>query len=325
MPSRTGIIVSFAVLSGLATFLWLNQQKQALPYQTIRLANSDDDDHKPGRISEPQKMMKEKKPKHRLPDVLIIGIKKGGTSTLNAMLPAHPTIKSNRAEACYFGANYEKGKDWYINRLPMARETDILMEKCPGYFVKPSALEKIYNEYQSKPVKFILIVRNPIDRMVSDYLHVINIHNISLPDFKDLVLDSNGAVTLSNDQWTIFHKSLYDEHYARWLEVFDKSQILVLDGDRFKSEPVAILKQVEEFLGVKSYFTQDMFFTGDRGLPCWKDQNSDSGNTCMIPTKGRPHPKLDEDLTRKLNEFLNPHMQRFCQLAAVNFPWCILA
>ncbi len=53
---------------------------------------------------------------------------------------------------------------------------------------------------------------------------------------------------------------MYDVHIKGWLEYFNLSQIHLVNGDILISNPVRELKRAEEFLKVKSYFTEDMFY-----------------------------------------------------------------
>jgi len=148
----------------------------------------------------------------KIPDVLIIGVRKGGTSALLHILRYHPQIEGAPHEVCYFSHNdyYRRGISWYIKQMPQTTKGHLTLEKCPNYFVSPKAPERIA-EQASKNVKLILLVRNPLSRTISDYFFqkekkTGNQHN----EFATKVLP-NGEI--DTDCIEIRH-SIYDVHYA---------------------------------------------------------------------------------------------------------------
>ena len=171
-------------------------------------------------------------------------------------------------------------------------------------------------------MKLILILRNPIDRAVSDYVHNVFSDRGKLPKFEEIVM-KNGTVD-SNCSLSLVSKSMYDVHFQRWLKIFNRNQILVLDGDQLVTQPVSVLKQAEEFLNIKTFFKPSMFTRNKaNGFYCWKTTTTDK-RVCLGQSKGRPHPTIDTGVVNKLKEFYKPHMSRFCKLASVDFPLCTL-
>ncbi len=256
----------------------------------------------------------------RFPNAIIIGVKKGGTRALIEMLSSHPGIKISVKEVHYFSRQYEKGLKWYVDQMPLATENDIVLEKSPSYFTSQAAVQRIYDH--SKTVKLVLILRNPIDRAVSDYIHNIYVDHAKLPRFEKIVM-KNGNVD-SNCAMNLVYKGMYDIHYQRWLHIFNRSQILVLDGDQLITKPASVLKQAEEFLNIKNYFKPSMFTRNKaNGFYCWN--TTTDNRVCLGGSKGQyPHPTVDKGVVNKLKDFFRPHMSRFCTLASVDFPLCTL-
>ena len=261
-----------------------------------------------------------RKKKTRFPNAIIIGVKKGGTRALIAMLSSHPSIKISVEEVHYFSRQYKKGMKWYVNQMPLATEKDIVLEKSPSYFTSQAAVNRIYHD--SKTVKLILILRNPIDRAISDYVHNIYVDHAKLPKFEKIVM-KNGRVD-SNCAMSLVSKGMYDIHFQRWLQVFNRSQILVLDGDQLITQPASVLKQTEEFLNIKNFFKPSMFTRNkENGFYCWN--TTTDNRVCLGGSKGQyPHPTVDTGVFSKLKEFYKPHMSRFCELASVDFSLCTL-
>ncbi len=269
--------------------------------------------------------------KHRYPDSIIIGCKKSGTGTLLTMLNAHPDIQATLREINYYKDNrlYSRGLSWYIRQMALARKKDIVMEKS-NYFEYPESIGRIYKD--SKTVKLILIVRNPVTRAISDYVNFNlsgNKHYSNLPKFEDIVIKNGTVQDKIQNRLRVVYLSLYDVHYMKWLNLFKKDQILVVNGEQLISQPVSVLQQVEKYLGLKEFFNDEMFFKGSKGFFCWSSDGTNNRNestsTCMdSKRKGHPHPTVDESVVKQLNEYFTSHMEKFCNLAQVNFPWCSL-
>ena len=259
----------------------------------------------------------------KFPDVLIIGVRKGGTRALIDMLKSHPRIVAAVSEVHYFDHddNFANGVQWYINRMPYSLDDQVTIEKSPSYFVSSSAPHRIFT--LSPKQKIILIVRNPIVRAVSDYAQLNDKkENERQSSFEEEVfLTVSGLVNTASSPVSV---SMYDVHFARWLEYFSLDQILVIDGDVLISEPVSELVRVEKFLDVNHFFTEDMFYyNSTKGFHCWR-KNNKSGKlvpVCLGKSKGRRHPKLSNDTEQKLATFFSPHNNKFYEQVKRTFDW----
>ena len=108
----------------------------------------------------------------RLPQCIIIGQRKAGTKALITFLKGtHPDIVTPRKETHFFDKvkNYRRGLEYYRNQMPTSEAHQITMEKTPAYFFTPGVPERI--KQMNESIKLILIVRDPVRRMISDYLH----------------------------------------------------------------------------------------------------------------------------------------------------------
>ena len=107
--------------------------------------------------------------KKRIPSAIIIGVRKAGTRALLDMLKMHPQIAAAKYEIHFFDddINYEKGNSWYLKKLTASFPDQMTIEKTPRYFVEenvPARMKEL-----NKDMKMILIVRNPVDRIISSY------------------------------------------------------------------------------------------------------------------------------------------------------------
>nr|CBN81640.1 Heparan sulfate glucosamine 3-O-sulfotransferase 3B1 [Dicentrarchus labrax] len=92
----------------------------------------------------------------KLPQAIIIGVKKGGTRALLEFLRVHPDIRAVGAEPHFFDRNYENGLEWYRELMPKTLEGQITMEKTPSYFVTREAPARI--SAMSRDTKLIVVL-----------------------------------------------------------------------------------------------------------------------------------------------------------------------
>ena len=256
----------------------------------------------------------------RFPQSIIIGVKKGGTRALIDMLKSHPQIKSANGEVHFFDReeNFRKGIRWYVQHMPFTTQSQVTMEKSPSYFVIPDVPQRMHT--LSPDLKLILIVRNPIDRAISDYCQLHNPErNSKNLSFEDLVLSNNHV----NDAVAVIRVSTYDVHMARWLQYFHLKQIHIVDGDALIRNPAPEVIKVEHFLGITQFFHEDMFyFNASKGFYCWKvSRRSKDVPYCLGSGKGRQHPNISHDAMQLLRSFFKPHNQRFYELVERSFSW----
>ena len=132
---------------------------------------------------------KDDKCKH-LSKALIIGVTKCGTTALEWFLLLHDQIQSGVGEPHFFDWHYDRGVDWYCKQMPCTYDNVVVLERTPRYYVHLSQ----HNVYDFDPnMKLLLIVREPVDRMVSHLVHNYGYHKWEF--YKNKVLDSkNGTV-----------------------------------------------------------------------------------------------------------------------------------
>src|SRR4030066_415696 len=188
-----------------------------------------------------------------LPDFLIIGTQKGGTSSLFHLLIQHPQIHpldSKVKEVHYFDRrrNYKKGELWYRSHFPL-RDTinpgELVGEATPAYLFFPDAAKRIQKDLPN--AKLICLLRNPTERAISDYFMALGEKRERRP-IMEVVLGEGGT-------WRSYKKrGLYLEQLQRYEKYLKKNQLLILSSEEFLSNPQKVLKQVFRFLGVDETF-----------------------------------------------------------------------
>uniref|UniRef100_H3DAC3 Sulfotransferase n=1 Tax=Tetraodon nigroviridis TaxID=99883 RepID=H3DAC3_TETNG len=254
----------------------------------------------------------------KLPQALIIGVKKGGTRALLEFLRVHPDIRAVGAEPHFFDRNYENGLEWYRELMPKTLEGQITMEKTPSYFVTREAPARI--SAMSRDTKLIVVVRDPVTRAISDYTQTLS-KKPDIPSFESLTF-KNRTTGLIDTSWSAVQIGIYAKHLDNWLQYFPMRQILFVSGERLISDPAGELGRVQDFLGLKRIITDKHFyFNQTKGFPCLKKAEGSSKPHCLGKTKGRTHPNIDPEVVQRLRDFYRPFNMKFYQMTGRFFGW----
>ncbi|XP_029954444.1 heparan sulfate glucosamine 3-O-sulfotransferase 3B1b [Salarias fasciatus] len=254
----------------------------------------------------------------KLPQAIIIGVKKGGTRALLEFLRVHPDIRAVGAEPHFFDRNYDNGLDWYRELMPKTLEGQITMEKTPSYFVTREAPARI--SAMSRDTKVIVVVRDPVTRAISDYTQTLS-KKPDIPSFESLTF-KNRTTGLIDTSWSAIQIGIYAKHLDNWLQYFPMEQILFVSGERLISDPAGELGRVQDFLGLKRIITDKHFyFNQTKGFPCLKKAEGSSKPHCLGKTKGRTHPNIDPEVVQRLRDFYRPFNMKFYQMTGHNFGW----
>lgn len=179
----------------------------------------------------------------RLPDFFIIGAMKAATSTLHDQLGAQPGLWMSDPKELYFFSDdpvWEQGLPWYTNHFSGAEPTDICGEstthyaKLPTY---PKTIERLKSTIENP--RFIYVMRDPIDRLISQYQHMSLEREITV-SFDEAVA---GAVP------ELIDYSCYARQLRPFIETFGYESVLPVFFDHMLSNPQIELERVCDFLG----------------------------------------------------------------------------
>jgi hypothetical protein len=192
------------------------------------------------------------------PDFIIIGTQRGGTTSLYRYLAAHPEIgQASRKEVHYFDRYYENGHDWYLAHFPERGEYRLVGEASPYYVFHPEVPERILATVPR--AKFILLLRNPVDRAYSQYQMKAERGLETLP-FAEAIEREPERLAATDDPlapaWrhhSYLARGVYVDQIKRWFEYFPRDQFLIIKSEDFYAEPVQILHHTQAFLGVASH------------------------------------------------------------------------
>lgn len=192
-----------------------------------------------------------------LPNLVIIGAMKCGTSALHRYLQIHPDIfMSNEKELDFFieGKNWEKGRAWYESMF--TGEAKIYGESSPDYTNHP-AMKRVPERMHSiiPEAKLIYMVRHPIERIVSQYMH-----NLwSGIEARTLSEALRGSEDIPMERTRYVRRSSYYMQLAQYLEYFPKSNILIVTQEDLLERRQETLQDVFRFLGVDETIHSEEF------------------------------------------------------------------
>lgn len=198
----------------------------------------------------------------RAANLFCIGCPKSGTTTLFKILCQHSQIHTPKFKEPFFfnNSNYQNGIDWYANTY----YDDIKNEKwvldfTPSYLYSDEALFRI-NEYsKGKDLKFIVMLRNPVERAYSHYLHTLR-DGLEDLDFNDAIqAESKRLLNYENNllsqlKYSYIYQSLYHKHLSKYFESFGRNNFFVINYDSQlldKSEFKLMISDLQNFLGIK--------------------------------------------------------------------------
>ena len=183
-------------------------------------------------------------------DFMIVGAQKCGTTTLFNILNTHPTLVGcSTKEPHYFSKIYDwKSSISDYERLFELRDGAMYFEASTSYTCYPTFNLNIWDDlYEYNPnLKFIYLVRKPIDRIISSYMHVYE------RGYTDLSLED--AICKDLFQLATTH---YYTQIAPFIETFGRDRVLILDFDDVKRDLRAVVQRTADFIGV-----DDEYFNG---------------------------------------------------------------
>ncbi len=188
-----------------------------------------------------------------LPNLIIIGAMKCGTTSLHYYLDKHPDIKMSQPKELDFffdQGHWSKGIDWY--RSHFTGKYLVHGEASPKYSFYPVMRDVPQRMYEIVPeAKLIYVVRDPIERFVSHYVHDCST-GVETREFCDVVAEVN-------DDSRYILRGKYFMQLEQFLKFYPRSSILVVDQHDLQRNRDATCRRIFEFLGVDSSFTHPSF------------------------------------------------------------------
>jgi len=191
----------------------------------------------------------------RLPDFLIIGAQKAGTTWLREQLRAHPDVFMPAEELHFFDHRhaYEKGAGWYADQFAEGADCSRVGDKTPEYLYLseradiPEGPRRIHDLLPD--ARLIVVLRDPVTRALSAINHLVNEHYLS-------PLQSVRALLLGRKRrrlpWPVIEMGMYARQLAPFLELYGEDSVLALFyEDEIVGAPEAGIHRVCDFLEIR--------------------------------------------------------------------------
>jgi hypothetical protein len=187
-----------------------------------------------------------------LPNLIIIGGLKCGTTSLHHYLNLHPEIAMSRPKELNFFVtelNWPLGREWYAAHFDPA--APVRGESSPHYTNRPTfeGVPGRMREVLGAEIRLVYVVRDPIDRMLSHYLHNVG------GGYEDRSLTD----ALSDPESSYAARSHYFVQLEPYLEAFGAERIAIVSREELKADRPGTMRRAFEFLGVDPDFTSEQF------------------------------------------------------------------
>jgi len=254
----------------------------------------------------------------QLPDFIIIGAQKSGTTSLYYYLSQHPQLKPSYGKEIHFfdGGlnpkvdNFKKGQVWYQAHFPLKRNMNAhekAFEASPLYIFNPLTPKRISELIPQ--VRLIAILRNPVERAISHYFHEKGrgLETLSIMEALQVEeerlkpsIDKQDYKNTTFMNFSYKNRGIYHEQLKRYFNYFPRQNILVIDSETFFAQPDHTLRRVFKFVGVEPEFTVNDL----------APQNMSSNKT-----------EVDANVYEYLKDYFQSHNQALYDLIGQNFGW----
>lgn len=253
-----------------------------------------------------------------LPDFLIVGTKRGGTTSLWNYLLAHPLVMPmfplrNQKSAHYFDVNFGRGDRWYRSHFPSraARQrlqrahghAPVAGEASPLYMWDPRVAPRVAEVVPQ--AKIIVLLRNPVDRAYSHWKERVGegVEPLSfeaaidreperLAGEVERMMAEPYYVSQPFDWFPYVRRGEYLPQVRRWFEHFDRSQVLVLRSEDMYADPEAVYHRTISFLDLPAHTP-----SGFRRFNYTPSPDLDAGTRHQLEQHYRP---LNDELAAEL-------------------------
>jgi len=190
-----------------------------------------------------------------LPDFLVIGVSRGGTSSLYKYLGMHPdVVPSLRKETGFFARRFDEGVDWYRAHFPLEARRNmhrrlrghpaLCFEASPGYLYRPEALPRIQELLPD--ARFVALLREPVQRVWSEHQH------------RNRFSDVGDNDPTADPEWSFdVEASEYAVHLERWFRAVGRDRVYVAASERLFRSPQNVYAEILEFLDLRPYEPKD--------------------------------------------------------------------
>jgi hypothetical protein len=225
----------------------------------------------------------------RLPDALVIGAQRCGTSSLYRYLGRHPDVApSLRKEVEYFSRRFDRGERWYRAHFALANgRRRLAFEATPDYLFHPLAAERAAAVVPG--ARLVVMLRDPVDRAWSHYHHMVALGHEPL-DFESAIAAEDErcasdrarlAADPSHDPVALLRYSYaargrYADQLAGWRARFAEERMLIVRSEDFFAAPGPVFGRIVEFLGLAPWTPGNLVNVSRQGRAALPDMPAPS-------------------------------------------------
>jgi hypothetical protein len=259
-----------------------------------------------------------------MPAFLVIGGQRCGTSSLYRYLGWHPDVLPPlRKETEYFSREYARGRGWYQAHFPLearqafrergAARRVVTFEATPDYLFYPPAPERA--AHLLPDAKLLVLLRDPVDRAVSHYRHMVRLgfEHLSFEDAlraeRDRMRDDLEAVERDSSyrprdllRFSYVSRGMYAEQLERWMRFFPEDRFLIVGSEGFFDRTGAVYAEILRFLGLRE------------AVP-------DAFPNASLSSALSEHPDVKEETLASLREFFGPRNAQLSELLGRDLGW----
>lgn len=255
-----------------------------------------------------------------LPDYLVIGTQKGGTTSLYYYLIGHPHVAAALEEEIhFFDINFGRGPGWYQAHFPLRASRTLARylhmrefkvgESTPYYLFHPHAPRRVHATVPS--AKLVVLLRNPIDRAYSHYQHslrrgrdplsfeeALRVERERLAPELVRMGEDESYYSFSHQHHSYLVRGLYLDQLKSWRALFLEQQIGVFSAEDFATDTSRVFAEILHFLE----------------LPPWEPRVFPKHNAWR-------YPQMDPATRRYLVDYFRPHNERLYEYLGREFDW----
>ena len=254
---------------------------------------------------------------HLLPDFIIIGAARSGTTHLLGQLNAHPNVIEGPAETHFFDTHrYTYGTGWYRLRFPSnnARRQAygeglhpvLTGESSPSYLNHPNVPARVARAVPQ--TRLLVLLRDPALRAASHWAWCLRQcgETRSFREAVEAEIGSPGAdagIRVPADKRVadplVVRRGLYQPQLERWRTHFPDDQLMVIQSERWFRDPPTVMAEVCDYLGIPPR----------EELPR------------VMRNRNKPHDPFDQDVIEQLREFYRPYNEELAEYLSMDLDW----
>jgi len=270
-----------------------------------------------------------------MPDFLVIGMAKSGTTSLYGLITAHPDVLPARVKETYYFSDPAawQGRNmlWYRGHFPTVLHMRYLSwrhgrkilsgEASSSYLFWPEVPGRVRAALPD--VRLIAILRNPVDRAYSEYGRRVRERRESRT-FEDAIAAEDGMMSHGQEKdapkparhdpriYPYLGRSHYAEQLGRWFDHFDRDRLLILTLEELEADRQGVLDRVFGFLGLEQLDTGLLGNVSDSWVRQFEPDPSRPVDPGLLNVAS--YPAMNPETRRMLLDHFRPHNERLSAL-----------